>query len=226
MYVGGERMALASALDYASQSDWVDSAGDPLWVAPAVPNGGSNEVVYLLLREQEVSAVEDPALIDIALGGPDTAARQRILQRVVRQPTTQTSETSPLQDPSLLSNLASLGLSVDPETMRLSSSALLLVSGTYSGSENQLIRVQVASVAKGVPTLVSGAMTTPTTSTRSPLPPAQTARPPSSPSSRPPSMSTISRPPARRWRSSSPRRSSLLVTPAGTSRRRPVSSGP
>ena len=160
LYVGGERMVLDAAIMYGDQPDWLDTAGDSLWTAVAPPKlvagATAYELVYLLLRAQEVGAVEDPALLDVALGGPDTAARSRIVQRVVRQPTTQTSETSPLQDPSLLSNLASLGLSVDPETMRLSSSALLLVSGTYSGSENQLIRVQVASVAKGVPTLVWG----------------------------------------------------------------------
>lgn len=171
MYVGGERMALASALDYASQSDWVDSAGDPLWVAPAVPNGGSNEVVYLLLREQEVSAVEDPALIDIALGGPDTAARQRILQRVVRAETTATDAADALTG--LEQGWSGQGLTFDAGTMRLTSQATLQASfqlepgmaslcqpsgqGGYVGAENQLIRVQVASVdSSGNPTLVWG----------------------------------------------------------------------
>jgi Family of unknown function (DUF6519) len=171
MYVGGERVTLAAALDYAAQPDWVDSAGDPLWVAPAVPAGRSNEVVYLLLREQEVSAVEDPALIDIALGGPDTAARRRIVQRVVRAATTAADAAEALA--ALEQGWAAQGLTFTPGTMRLGSQAMLQVSfqqepgmaslcqpsgqGGYIGAENQLIRVQVASVdASGNPTLVWG----------------------------------------------------------------------
>ena len=46
--------------------------------------GRRHELVYLLAAEQEVSAVEDPALADVALGGPDTMQRRRILQRFVR----------------------------------------------------------------------------------------------------------------------------------------------
>ena len=126
--------------------------------------------MYLLLREQEVSATEDPALLDIALGGPDTAARTRILQRVVRTPTTATDAPGVLA--ALTSEWASQGLSFDPATMRLRSQATLQVSfqqttgpatlcqpsgqGGYLGAENQLIRVQVASVTNGVPTLVWG----------------------------------------------------------------------
>jgi len=85
MYVGGERMVLEADLDYAQQPDWVDRDSDQLWVAPSIPEGGAEEAVYLLLREQEVGAVEDPALLDIALGGPDTSERLRIVQRVVGQ---------------------------------------------------------------------------------------------------------------------------------------------
>ena len=160
LYVGGERMVLDEPITYGDQPDWLDTAGDSLWTPVAVPtvtgDATVSELVYLLLREQEVGAVEDPALLDVALGGPDTAARSRIVQRVVRKSTTQASEQTPLQDPSLVSTWASMGLAVDSASMRLSSSARLLVSGAYSGSENQLIRVQVASVISGVPTLVWG----------------------------------------------------------------------
>jgi hypothetical protein len=170
LYVGGERVSLDSDLDYAHQPDWIDTAGDPLWVAPAVP-ASPDEAVYLLLREQEVGAVEDPALLDVALGGPDTSERLRILQRVVRQSTAQTTCAAALGD--LEQTWAGMGLTFDPATMRLDSSATLEVSfqqaatgptpcdpvaqGGYLGAENQLIRVQIASVAEsGAPTLVWG----------------------------------------------------------------------
>ena len=171
MYVGGERIVLDGTLDYASQPDWLDHASDSQWVAPAVPAAGTNEVVYLLLREQEVSAIEDPALIDIALGGPDTAARQRIVQHVVRAATQAADAAGALA--TLRQDWTALGLTFDASTMRLASGATLQVSfnqepglaslcqpsgqGGYLGAENQLIRVQVASVdSSGVPTLVWG----------------------------------------------------------------------
>jgi hypothetical protein len=170
MYVGGERVRLEADLAYSSQADWIDSADDPLWVAPAVPSG-ANEAVYLLLREQEVGAVEDPALRDAALGGPDTSARTRIIQRVVRAPTTGTDCAGALAD--LETAWAAEGLAFDPATMSLRSGATLQVSyqppptiaslcepngqGGYVGAENQLVRVQVSGTDEsGNPQLVWG----------------------------------------------------------------------
>lgn len=169
MYVGGERVTLDADLDYADQPDWVDNAGDPLWSDPAAPDG--DEAVWLYLREQEVGAVEDPALLDVALGGPDTSERLRIVQRVVRSATGEDSCAGALGD--LEKSWAEQGLTFDPETMRLESASTLQVSfqqvatgptlcepfaqGGYLGAENQLIRVQVASVdGSGAPTLVWG----------------------------------------------------------------------
>src|SRR5262245_48757667 len=88
MYVGGMRVALAAVVDYNQQDEWLDHAGDPDWVdLPGDNPAPGDELIYLYLREQEVSAVEDSALREIALGGPDTAARVRLLQHVVRLPT-------------------------------------------------------------------------------------------------------------------------------------------
>jgi hypothetical protein len=173
LYLGGERLDLDAPVDYALQPDWLDFSTDPLWQAPAVPAapGTSYEVVYLLASEQEVSAVEDPALADVALGGPDTMQRQRILQHFVRQP-------SPSGDiggswSAVVGSLQSAGLGFDAATMRAGSAASLLVSftnptvapslcqpvmtGGYLGAENQMIRVMVASAdTSGVPTIVWG----------------------------------------------------------------------
>ncbi len=169
MYVGGERMTLDAGLDYADQPDWVDNAGDPLWVDPGEPDG--DEAVWLYLREQEVGAVEDPALLDVALGGPDTSERLRIVQRVVRSATGEDTCAGALAD--LEKGWAEQGLTFDPDSMRLESAATLQVSfqeaatgpslcepfaqGGYLGAENQLIRAQVASVdGPGAATLVWG----------------------------------------------------------------------
>jgi hypothetical protein len=176
LYLGGDRLHLGSVVDLANQPDWRDVATDALWVAPAPaaaspPTAPANELVYLLAIEQQVSAVEDPALADVALGGPDTMQRLRVLQRFVRW-STQTSTCNAawreVQDA-----WAGIGLAVDPATAKLRSNATLQVgfvtdpvppsacqpvaAGGYLGAENQLIRVQIASVdADGTPTIVWG----------------------------------------------------------------------
>jgi hypothetical protein len=173
LYLGGERLDLDAPVDYALQPDWLDFSTDPFWLAPAVPATPetSYEVVYLLAAEQEVSAVEDPALADVALGGPDTMQRQRILQHFVRQ----LSPSGDLGDSwsAVVGSLSSAGLQFDPATMRAESAAALKVSftnptvapgpcqpvmtGGYLGAENQMIRVMVADAdTSGVPTIVWG----------------------------------------------------------------------
>ena len=172
LYLGGERLDLGSAVSYAAQPDWLDYSTDPLWAAPAVPAaaGTSNELVYLLASEQEVSSVEDPALADVALGGPDTMARQRILQRFVRQPTQAVACGDAWS--ALTGSLADDGLGFDAASMRVESAARLQVSfsnapaapgpcqpaatGGYLGAENQMIRVMVTSGGTGAPTVVWG----------------------------------------------------------------------
>ena len=179
LYVGGLRVSLGQALSddrpgefrdmesqtvkqawsYSNQPEWLDHAGDLDWVP--VPDGkpDANEYVYLLLREQEVSAVEDSALREVALGGPDTAARTRLIQRIVR------SQTKQADCPLALAELVEghwkqQGLTFDPATMRLASQATLALridtpatepdpcqpqsSGGYLCAENQLIRVKVS----------------------------------------------------------------------------------
>ena len=81
MYVGGLRVTQDAAVEATAQSEWLDTNGDPLWADPAT-DAKADEFVYLFLREQEVCAVEDQPLLEVALGGPDTAARTRLVQRL------------------------------------------------------------------------------------------------------------------------------------------------
>ncbi len=173
LYLGGERLDLDAAVTYSAQPDWLDSSTDPLWVPPAVPDadGTGNELVYLLATEQQVSAVEDPALADVALGGPDTMARQRLLQHFVRQATKAGDCAGAWAE--ITDSLSGQGLTFDPASMRIGSAAALQVSftnepgppslcqpvatGGYLGAENQLIRVMVTSIdGDGVPSIVWG----------------------------------------------------------------------
>jgi hypothetical protein len=175
LYLGGERLDLWADVDVDNQPDWLDPVTGNLWLAPqptqpSPPATTGNTLVYLLAIEQEVSAREDPALADVALGGPDTMQRLRVLQRFVRWRTQSTSCTQAWNE--VTTAWGDIGLSLD-SSMRLKSSARLEVgfvtdaappspcqpvaTGGYLGAENQLIRVQIASVdADGVPTIVWG----------------------------------------------------------------------
>ena len=123
---------------------------------PADP-AKARELVYLSLSEQEVGATEDRALLEVALGGPDTSQRLRLIQRIKRLGTD--ARTCPDAVANARSAWAAQGLTFDPNTMRLDTSARLQVSfsstgsppdpcepeaqGGYLGADNQLIRVQV-----------------------------------------------------------------------------------
>jgi hypothetical protein len=172
MYVGGERAYLPETETYSAQpaNDWMDSAQDPDWVIPYASNPGFNEYIYLYLREQEVSAVEDSDLKDIALGGPDTAQRTRLIQHIVRH------RTNGADCPSAMTDVQAnwwtpSGYQLDQTDMRVNSFGRLKVGfvntvtsspceptaqGGYLGADNQLIRVQISSANPTSPSFVWG----------------------------------------------------------------------
>jgi hypothetical protein len=168
LYVGGQRVHNPRDIRYADQPEWADHEGDPLWRAPAVPRH-PHELVYLLAREQEVSAVEDPVLRDVALGGLDTTQRLRLLPRVVRRPTdARTWEDAWGQ--LIEEEWRPRGFAVDEASRALVPVARLQVTGFaeseaeepadhggYLGPNNQMIRVRIARVDDdGVPVLAWG----------------------------------------------------------------------
>jgi hypothetical protein len=169
MYVGGMRAYLYESELYSQQSDWLDSGIDPAWVPVPTATPTTNEYIYLFLREQEVSAVEDSDLKDVALGGPDTAQRTRLVQHVERLATTGTDCPSALAAAQI--SWAASGFTLDTTNMQVQSFARLLVSplntvtttpcdpvaqGGYLGADNQLIRVQIANAPGGGLCLVWG----------------------------------------------------------------------
>jgi hypothetical protein len=178
LYAGGLRVALDDDLRFTTQNtrDWADyptEIGAPDSQALPTPTGTSlpKELMYVLLREHEVSAVEDPALREVALGGPDTAQRGRIVQRVLRHPTSSATAQDAWSE--LTTAWAGQGYTTDPGDLRLLSTARLKVDftsvatqagacqpqavGGYLGAENQLIRVQICDAdASGAPVLVWG----------------------------------------------------------------------
>ena len=169
MYLGGHRVEFPPRQDGRAVSySYLDQ---PDWPLP-VPIAGdlAHELVYLDVVLQEVSAVEDPDLLEVALGGPDTSQRLRFLPRVKRE-TVDASDCATAWEQAI-GKWTAQGLTFDPTTMRLSPAAKLQVTftedastgdpcdptatGGYLGADNQLIRAQVSAPAGTPPTLVWG----------------------------------------------------------------------
>ncbi len=157
MYLGGERVLFHGEQSNAAITySYFDQ---PDWPAPPPPDAGTMvELIYLDVTEQEVSAVEDSDLLEVALGGPDTTQRLKLLRRVRRAPSGSTNCTAAWQE--AVANWEADGLGFDPATMRLQPRARLQVgftqdggtgdpcdpvaTGGYLSAENQLIRVRIA----------------------------------------------------------------------------------
>ncbi len=161
LYLSGWRLRLESPVHLNVQPDWANlPAGQPSWTnlpTPAQPR--NNLAIALLVTEQEVGAIEDQALLEVALGGPDTAARSRLMQHFLAIPVA--ASTCAAAATELAADLTSNGLTWSQDSGDLASSATLQVSffppttGSdpctptaapgYLGADNQLVRVTVAS---------------------------------------------------------------------------------
>jgi hypothetical protein len=157
MYVGGQRAVFAPNVpgQGAVEYSYFDQ---PNWISPTAPaKPPTQEFIYLHLLENEVSAVEDPELKDVALGGPDTTQRLHLVKRVKRLSTGSADCTTAREEAARIWSAA--GFLFNAQTMRLVPLATLQVSyanpstatdpcdpiaqGGYLGADNQLIRVQV-----------------------------------------------------------------------------------
>jgi hypothetical protein len=120
----------------------------PLDAAWTPPDGPGLYIVYLDVWERHVTALEDPAIREVALGGPDTATRTQViwqarLLRVGDTSSTLTCWDTPVQWSALLAS----------PTARLSAQAAVAettadpcvvpASAGYRGLENQLYRVEI-----------------------------------------------------------------------------------
>jgi hypothetical protein len=145
-YLGGWRLELDKAIDISPH--------------PAADKDGiskGNFAVALLLTEQSVCAVEDQALREVALGGPDTAARMRLMQKFLRIPVK--GDTCAEAKATVLGLLENEGIKHLDHTLQLISAATLKVAfvqgppstdpctpaaaGGYLGADNQMVRVTV-----------------------------------------------------------------------------------
>lgn len=148
-YLGGWRVTQDATLPLGDGPDDLD--------LPAPQLGEGPHAFALLLTEQEVCAVEDRALLEVALGGPDTGQRTRLMQRVIAVPAANAWCSDGAT--AIANALQSEGAARDPASAAIVSSARLRVIpvappgpadpcdppavGGYLGADNQLIRVSV-----------------------------------------------------------------------------------
>jgi hypothetical protein len=149
IYLGGWRLRLDQPVELDNQPDWLNM--------PPQQNFGGPAVVSLLATEQSVSAVEDQPLREVALGGPDTAARTRLMQHFLHLPSR--GDTCDIAAGAVAAILGADGVTLDPKTLQLLYSARLQVGfvpptrppdpceppaqGGYLGADNQMVRVTV-----------------------------------------------------------------------------------
>ncbi len=156
MYLGGQVVSLAQSCTYLSQPEWTN---------PTEVTNPATELVYLDVQETEVGGVEDADLLDVALGGPDTTQRLKLLQRIKRK---QFGASDLMTNCSaawkaMLAEWTAEGLAFDPHTMSLKPTARLQITfdtptqsnnnpcdpasvGGYLGPDNQLVRLRVTTI--------------------------------------------------------------------------------
>lgn len=155
-YLGGHRLDLEQVERFQVQSDWVNMAPADM---PAPPTTTPRfDLVYLEAWQQAVSAVEDSELFEVALGGPDTSTRIRLMRRV-RVATGGATGDCHKDWATVLAGWSAAGLGTLNDQAELVVDTRLKVgfapgtnpadlcsppvAGGYLGAENQAIRVQL-----------------------------------------------------------------------------------
>ena len=137
IYVDGLLCELDAAVDFTNQPHAKPAA--------PVPGDQQRDLLFLDVWERHVTAVEDPSLREVALGGPDTATRlQTVWQvRARRLAANQAFDCETGWQalvPSPSSGRLSAWVEADPQP---GSDCELTPSGGYRGMENRLYRVEI-----------------------------------------------------------------------------------
>ena len=141
IYVDGILCELSQPTTYLTQPDYP--------APPALPATGTS-IVYLDVREREITALEDPQILEVALGGPDTATRTKTVAQIKLLDVS--SVTGGVACSTAASAIPPWEQVVQPWAAQLSTGVVqsaasgpcCLSSNTgYTGMENQLYRVEI-----------------------------------------------------------------------------------
>ena len=107
--------------------------------------------LYLDVWTHHVSADEDPALLESALGGPDTTTRARTVWQVRVVPLSDDEQCSDLHAPGWLAEPRGTLTPSLKEVPPAADPCQITTSGGYTRLENQLYRVQIHDLNAGTP---------------------------------------------------------------------------
>ena len=163
LYLGGLRLVMDESETYRLQKDWLqgpEMVDMPSAAELEAVKGNRFDLVYIEAWQQPVNAVEDSALFEVALGGPDTSTRVRNMRRVRIWPDVGIGDCAKAWE-HLKNTWAENDLgSVNQQHERIPDVRLSVsftgensgddlcspfAAGGYLGAENQAIRVQITS---------------------------------------------------------------------------------
>ncbi len=135
---------LRRVITYLHQPDFLFSTAPGAVNPPLLPfNSDSDLQIYLDVWERAITYAEDDSIREVALGGPDTAARSKLVWQVKWQPATEGNDgqiecTTPPPVPSrgwLQAMAKQSSQSMNP--------CIINPNARYTGPENQLYRVEI-----------------------------------------------------------------------------------
>jgi hypothetical protein len=129
---------LRRVITYLHQPDFVFSTKPGAVSPPPLPNGSS--LIYLDVWERAITYAEDDSIREVALGGPDTAARSKLVWQVKwtqQGDPGQPCGTPPPQAPR--GWLQAMAKQSSPST----NPCIINPNASYTGPENQLYRVEI-----------------------------------------------------------------------------------
>jgi hypothetical protein len=150
-YVDGILVENDKDCAYGQQPDFPVASTDPLLQEIQTPTG-KTYWIYLDVWERHITCIEDDSIREVALNGPDTCTRAKVVWQVKALPYTlreregdkevaAPSCTEPLQGLTAISS-ATMAAQVDPGKQS-TDPCVLSPAAKYRGAENQLYRVEI-----------------------------------------------------------------------------------
>jgi hypothetical protein len=129
---------LRRLITYMNQPDYLFSAS-PNAVNPPLLNTNTNLQIYLDVWERAITYAEDDSIREVALGGPDTAARTKLVWQVKFQPANPNNECSAPPPPAPRGWLQAMA----KQSSQSTNPCIINPNASYTGPENQLYRVEI-----------------------------------------------------------------------------------
>ena len=132
---------LRRVITYLHQPDFVHSTNPGAISPPPLPSGFCR--IYLDVWERVITYAEDDSIREVALGGPDTAARSKLVWQVKWMQTDEGGADD--QACGVPSPVVSRGWlrAMAKQTSRSTNPCIINPNAAYTGPENQLYRVEI-----------------------------------------------------------------------------------